>query len=125
MLDKFRHWSRVSDAKIDRTAAKVEFYAEQRAAILDAHKCSVIGQRLLRATRKSSSWLTARSTSCRTKQPAPLARFRSSTACSPKRCSPDIDIENSANAEKARKKFAEFGIKTGRGCREAVRSAAA
>src|SRR5208282_5805257 len=48
MLDKFRHWSRVSDAKIDRTAMKVEFYAEQRAMILDAQKTLGVGMKLLR-----------------------------------------------------------------------------
>ena len=32
MLEKFRHWSRVSDAKIDRMKIKVDFYAAQREA---------------------------------------------------------------------------------------------
>src|SRR5579863_2611373 len=48
MLEKFRHWSRVSDAKIDRMKIKVDFYAKQRAAILMAQKTLGIGIRLLK-----------------------------------------------------------------------------
>ena len=48
MLVKFRHWSQVSDAKIDRTAMKVEIFAEQRKMILEAKKTLNVGMRLLK-----------------------------------------------------------------------------
>ena len=110
MLDKFRHWSRVSDAKIDRTAAKVDFYSEQRDAILDAQKVLSVGQRILRGNPEELKLVDGAIDFLSDEAARTVGEIQEFNRFSEKELT-NIDIENTANADIARKKFAEFGIK--------------
>jgi hypothetical protein len=110
MLDKFRHWSRVSDAKIDRTAAKVEFYADQRAMILDAHKTLNIGMKLLRGNPEDLKLVDGAIEFLADDAARTVGEIQEFNRLSDSMLT-DLDIEGSANAEKARAKFASFGQK--------------
>ena len=110
MLDKFRHWSRVSDAKIDRTAAKVEFYTEQRGMILDAQKTLSVGQRILRGNPQELALVDGAIDFLSDEAARTVGEIQEFNRFSEKELT-NIDIENSANADLARQKFAAFGIK--------------
>lgn len=110
MLVKFRHWSQVSDAKIDRTAMKVEIFAEQRKMILDAKATLSIGMRLLRGDPEQLKLVDGAIEFLTEDAAQTLGEIQEFNRFSDKMLT-DIDIENSANAEMARQKFAEFGDK--------------
>src|SRR5208282_2529292 len=110
MLVKFRHWSQVSDAKIDRTAMKVEIFAEQRKMILDAKKTLGIGMRLLKGDPEQLKLVDGAIEFLTEDAARTLGEIQEFNRFSDKMLT-DIDIENSANAEMARQKFAEFGTK--------------
>jgi hypothetical protein len=110
MLVKFRHWSQVSDAKIDRTAMKVEIFAEQRKMILDAKATLGIGMRLLKGDPEQLKLVDGAIEFLTEDAAQTLGEIQEFNRFSDKMLT-DIDIENSANAEMARQKFAEFGDK--------------
>ena len=110
MLGKFRHWSQVSDAKIDRTAMKVEIFAEQRKMILEAKKTLGIGMRLLKGDPEQLKLVDGAIEYLTEDAAQTLGEIQEFNRFSDKMLT-DIDIENSANAEMARQKFAEFGTK--------------
>jgi hypothetical protein len=110
MLVKFRHWSQVSDAKIDRTAMKVEIFAEQRKMILDAKATLGIGMRLLRGDSEQLKLVDGAIEFLQDDAAQTLGEIQEFNRFSDKMLT-DIDIENSANAELARKRFADMGTK--------------
>jgi len=110
MLDKFRHWSRVSDAKIDRTAMKVEFYAEQRAMILDAQKTLGVGMKLLRGNPEQLKLVDGAIEFLADDAARTVGEIQEFNRLSDSMLT-DLDIVESANADKARQKFAAFGEK--------------
>ena len=110
MLQKFRHWSQVSDAKIDRTAMKVEIFAEQRKMILDAKGTLSIGQRLLKGDPEQLKLVDGAIEFLTEDAARTLGEIQEFNRFSDKMLT-DIDIENSANADLARQKFADFGVK--------------
>jgi hypothetical protein len=110
MLTKFRHWSQVSDAKIDRTAMKVEIFAEQRKMILEAKKTLSIGMRLLKGDDAQLALVDGAIEFLQEDAATTLGEIQEFNRFSDKMLT-NIDIENSANAEMAREKFAEFGAK--------------
>src|SRR5271170_3204744 len=111
MLDKFRHWSRVSDAKIARMKIKVDFYADQREAILEAQKTLGIGVRLLKGDPeqlKMTDMAIEYLTDDAARTIGEIQEFNKSS----EKMLLDIDVENSANAAMARKQFMQdFGSK--------------
>jgi hypothetical protein len=111
MLDKFRHWSRVSDAKIDRMKIKVDFYAAQRETILEAQKTLGIGLRLLKGDPEQLK-LTDMAIEYLTDDAArTIGEIQEFNKTSEKMLL-DIDIENSANARMARQQLMQdFGTK--------------
>jgi len=111
MLDKFRHWSRVSDAKIARMKIKVDFYAAQREAILEAQKTLGIGIKLLKGDPEQLK-LTDMAIEYLTDDAARTIGEIQEFNKSSEKMLLDIDVENSANAAMARKQFmADFGSK--------------
>lgn len=110
MLVKFRHWSQVSDAKIDRTAMKVEIFAEQRKMILEAKKTLSIGMRLLKGDDQQLALVDGAIEFLTEDAAQTLGEIQEFNRFSDKMLT-NIDIENSANAEMARAKFAEFSDK--------------
>lgn len=110
MLSKFRHWSQVSDAKIDRTAMKVEIFAEQRKMILDAKKTLTIGQKLLRGDSEQLKLVDGAIEFLTEDAARTLGEIQEFNRFSDKMLT-DIDIENNANADLARQRFAEFSEK--------------
>jgi septal ring factor EnvC (AmiA/AmiB activator) len=110
MLGKFRHWSQVSDAKIDRTAMRVEIFAEQRKMILDAKKTLSVGLRLLKGDDEQLKLVDGAIEFLTEDAARTLGEIQEFNRFSDKMLT-DIDISNSANAEMARAKFAEMGTK--------------
>jgi hypothetical protein len=110
MLNKFRHWSQVSDAKIDRTAMRVEIFADQRKMILDAKSTLGIGQKLLKGDPEQLKLVDGAIDFLTEDAARTLGEIQEFNRFSDKMLT-DIDIENSANADMARKRFAEFGVK--------------
>ena len=110
MLIKFRHWSQVSDAKIDRTAMRVEIFAEQRQMILDAKGTLSIGQKLLRGDPEQLKLVDGAIAFLQEDAARTLGKIEEFNRFSDKELT-DIDIENTAAADRAREKFAEFGVK--------------
>ena len=110
MLDKFRHWSQVSDAKIDRTAMKVEIFAEQRKMILDAKRTLGVGMRLLKGDPEQLKLVDGAIEFLTEDAARTLGEIQEFNRFSDKMLT-DIDIENSANAELARQKFADMSNK--------------
>lgn len=110
MLDKFRHWNRVSDAKIDRMRIKVDFYAAQRDAILDAQKVLSIGARLLKGDNEQLKLVDGAIEFLTDEAARTVGEINEFNRESDKMLL-DIDVENSANAATARAKFENFGAK--------------
>jgi hypothetical protein len=110
MLIKFRHWSQVSDAKIDRTAMRVEIFSDQRKMILDAKSTLSIGQRLLKGDSEQLKLVDGAIEFLQEDAARTLGEIEEFNRFSDKMLT-DIDIENGANAALARQKFAEFGVK--------------
>jgi hypothetical protein len=110
MLVKFRHWSQVSDAKIDRTAMKVEIFAEQRKMILDAKRTLGVGMRLLKGDPEQLKLVDGAIEFLTEDAAQTLGEIQEFNRFSDKMLT-DIDIENSANAEMARAKFADMSTK--------------
>jgi len=110
MLEKFRHWSRVSDAKIDRMKIKVDFYAAQREAILEAQRTLGIGIRLLKGDPEQLKLVDGAIEYLTDDAARTVGEIQEFNKMSDKMLL-DIDVENSANATAARAKFAEFGQK--------------
>jgi hypothetical protein len=110
MLTKFRHWSQVSDAKIERTAMRVEIFAEQRKMILDAKKTLGIGMRLLKGDPEQLKLVDGAIEFLQEDAARTLGEIEEFNRFSDKMLT-DIDIDNAANAERARQQFAEFGVK--------------
>src|SRR5271166_5214473 len=110
MLDKFRHWSRVSDAKIDRMKIKVDFYAAQRDAILEAQKTLGIGVRLLKGDPEQLKLVDGAIEFLTDDAAQTIGEIQEFNKESDKMLL-DIDVENTANAEKARAKYASFSQK--------------
>lgn len=111
MLDKFRHWARVSDAKIARMQIKVDFFAAQRETILEAQKTLGIGMRLLKGDPEQLK-LTDMAIEYLTDDAArTIGEIQEFNKTSEKMLL-DVDIENSANAAIARKQLMqELGTK--------------
>lgn len=110
MLDKFRHWSRVSDAKIDRTEMKVDFYAEQRKDILDAQRTLGVGYRLLKGDPEQLKLVDSAIEFLADDAAQTIGEIQEFNRYSDKLLT-EIDIDNSGAAESARQRFAEFGVK--------------
>jgi len=110
MLVKFRHWSQVSDAKIDRTQMKVEIFAEQRKMILDAKRTLGVGVRLLKGDPEQLKLVDGAIEFLTEDAARTLGEIQEFNRFSDKMLT-DIDIENTANADQARAKFAEFSTK--------------
>jgi len=110
MLVKFRHWSQVSDAKIDRTAMRVEIFAEQRKVILDAKKTLGVGMRLLKGDSEQLKLVDGAIEFLTEDASRTLGEIQEFNRFSDKMLT-DIDIQDSANAQMARDKFAELGKK--------------
>lgn len=110
MLLKFRHWSQVSDAKIERTSMKVEILAEQRQMVLDAKSTLSVGMRLLKGDPEQLKLVDGAIEFLTDDAERTFGEIQEFNRFSDKMLT-DIDIENSANAELARQKFAEFGAK--------------
>jgi|SRR5271157_254858 len=110
MLDKFRHWSRVSDAKIDRMKIKVDFYAAQRDAILEAQKVLSIGARLLHGDNEQLKLVDGAIDFLTDEAARTVGEINEFNRDSDKMLL-DIDVENSANAATARAKFEKFGAR--------------
>ena len=110
MLTKFRHWSQVSDAKIDRTAMRVDIFSEQRKMILDAKSTLGIGQKLLKGDPEQLKLVDASIEFLQEDAARTLGEIEEFNRFSDKMLT-DIDIENGANAAQARERFAEFGVK--------------
>ena len=110
MLNKFRHWSQVSDAKIERTEIKVEIFAEQRKAILDAKNTLHAGIRILKGDPEQLKLVDGAIEYLQEDAARTLGEIQEFNRYSDKLLT-DIDIENGANAEMARQKFAEFSGK--------------
>jgi hypothetical protein len=110
MLNKFRHWSQVSDAKIERTEIKVEIFAEQRKAILDAKSTLHAGIRILKGDPEQLKLVDGAIEYLQEDAARTLGEIQEFNRYSDKLLT-DIDIENGANAEMARQKFAEFSCK--------------
>ena len=111
MLEKFRHWSRVSDAKIDRMKIKVDFYAKQRAAILVAQKTLGIGIRLLRGDPEQLKLVDGAIEYLNDDAAQTIGEIQDFNKLSSKMLL-DIDVENSANARAARQALmAKMGSK--------------
>lgn len=110
MLTKFRHWSQVSDAKIDRTQMQVEIFSEQRKMILDAKSTLSVGQRLLKGDPEQLKLVDGAIEFLAEDAARTLGEIQEFNRFSDKMLT-DIDIENGANAELARQKFADFGVK--------------
>src|SRR5271156_2119467 len=101
MLEKFRHWSRVSDAKIDRMKIKVDFYAAQREAILEAQKTLGIGIRLLKGDPEQLKLVDGAIEYLTDDAARTVGEIQEFNKMSDKMLL-DIDVENSANAQQAR-----------------------
>src|SRR5271170_6498919 len=101
MLEKFRHWSRVSDAKIDRMKIKVDFYAAQREAILEAQKTLGIGIRLLKGDPEQLKLVDGAIEYLTDDAARTVGEIQEFNKMSDKMLL-DIDVENSANAATAR-----------------------
>src|SRR5208337_4118717 len=110
MLTKFRHWSQVSDAKIDRTQMRMEMFAEQRKMILDAKATLSIGMRLLKGDDAQLKLVDGAIEFLQEDASRTLGEIEEFNHFSDKMLT-DIDIENGANAERASKQFVQFGIK--------------
>jgi hypothetical protein len=110
MLGKFRHWSQVSDAKIQRTEMRVEFFSEQRSMILDAKQTLSLGQKLLKGDPEQLQLVDGAIEFLQEDTSRTLGEIEDFNRFSDKMLT-DIDIENGANAEIARQRFAEFGTK--------------
>jgi hypothetical protein len=110
MLTKFRRWSQVSDAKIERTAMRVDIFSDQRKSILDAKNTLSIGQRLLQGDSEQVKLVDGAIEFLQEDAARTLGEIEEFNRFSDKMLT-DIDIENGANAEIARKRFAEFGVK--------------
>jgi len=104
MLEKFRHWSRVSDAKIDRMKIKVDFYAAQREAILEAQKTLGIGVRLLKGDPEQLKLVDGAIEYLTDDAAQTIGEIQEFNKMSDKMLL-DIDVENSANAAIARKEL--------------------
>jgi hypothetical protein len=110
MLDKFRHWSQISDAKIQRTGFQVELLAEQRTMVLAAKRTLGIGMRLLKGDPEQLKLVDGAIEYLQEDAAQTLGEIEEFNRYSDKLLT-DIDIENNANAEVARAKFAEMGSK--------------
>lgn len=110
MLTKFRRWSQVSDAKIERTQMRRDFYAEQYKSIMDAKATLGVGMRLLEGDSEEVKLVNMDIEYLQADAAQTLGEIQEFNRFSDKMLT-DIDIENSANAELARQKFAEFGVK--------------
>jgi hypothetical protein len=110
MLDKFRHWSRVSDAKIDRMQIKADFYAELREQTLAAQKTLGVGIRLLKGDPEQLKLVDSAIEFLNDDAERTIGEINEFNRFSDKMLL-DIDTENTQNAEEARAKFAEFGQK--------------
>jgi len=100
----------VSDAKIDRMKIKVDFYAAQREAILEAQKTLGIGIRLLKGDPEQLKLVDGAIEFLTDDAARTVGEIQEFNKMSDKMLL-DIDVENSANATAARAKFAEFGQK--------------
>ena len=110
MLEKFRKWNDISDAKIERTQNRVEFYSAQRKAILDAQKTLNIGLRILKGDPEQLKLVDGAIEFLTEETARTLGEIEDFNRDSDKMLL-DINLENGANAEIARKRFAEFGSK--------------
>jgi len=110
MLDKFRHWSRVSDAKIARTKIKVDFYAQQRETILEAQRTLGIGRKLLQGDPEQLKLVDMSIEYLTDDAARTVGEIQEFNRTSEKMLL-DIDVENSANAALARKALGDLGNK--------------
>lgn len=110
MLTKFRHWSQISDAKIQRTGFQVDVLAQQRDMVLSAKSTLGVGMRLLKGDPEQLKLVDGAIEYLQQDAAETLGEIEEFNRYSDKLLT-DIDIENNANADLARQKFAEMGSK--------------
>ena len=110
MLDKFRRWEVATDAKIERTEFQVEYWSDQRRTVLDAQKALGIGLRLLKGDPEQLKLVDGAINFMTEDAARTVGEIEDFNRFSEKMLT-DMDVEDNANAERARAKFAEFGEK--------------
>lgn len=110
MLEKFRRWEVATDAKIERTEFQVEYWSDQRQTVLAAQKALGIGLRLLKGDPEQLKLVDGAINFMTEDAARTVGEIEDFNRFS-ERMLDDIDVENDANAERARAKFAEFGTK--------------
>lgn len=110
MLDKFRRWEVATDAKIERTEFQVEYWADQRAVVLESQKALGFAGRLLKGDPEQMK-LVDGAINFMIEDAARTAGEIEDFDRFAEKMLTDIDVENDANANRARAKFAELGDK--------------
>jgi hypothetical protein len=110
MLVAFRRWSQISDAKIERTKMQVELLSEMRKDALEARKTLTIGKRLLQGDPEQLKMVDMAIEYITEDAAQTYGEIREFNNQSDKLFD-DLDIENAANADLARQKFAELTAK--------------
>jgi hypothetical protein len=110
MLEKFRRWEVATDAKIERTEFQVEYWADQRKTVVGAQAALGIGLRLLKGDPEQLKLVDGAINFMTEDAARTVGEIEDFNRFSEKMLT-DIDVENDANAERARAKFAEFGTK--------------
>jgi hypothetical protein len=110
MLDKFRHWSQISDAKIQRMGFQVDLLAQQRDMVLAAKRTLGVGIRLLKGDPEQLKLVDGAIEYLQDDAAQTIGEIEEFNRYSDKLLT-DIDIENNANAAAAQAKFAEMGSK--------------
>ena len=110
MLGKFRRWEVATDAKIERTEFQVDYWSDQRRTVLDAQRALSIGMRILKGDPEQLKLVDGAIAFMTEDAARTVGEIEDFNSFSEKMLT-DIDVENSANAERARAKFAEFGQK--------------
>jgi hypothetical protein len=110
LLLNFRHWSQISDSKIERTEMKVEILSEQRKMILDAQRTLSVGQRLLRGNPEQLQMVDMAIEYLADDTARTLGQIREFNRYSDKLLT-KLDIENAADADAAAAQIGEFSQK--------------
>jgi hypothetical protein len=110
LLDKFRRWEVATDAKIERTEFQVDYWSDQRQVVLASQRALGIATRLLKGDPEQMKLVNG-AIDYMIEDAARTAGEIEDFDRFAEKMLTDIDVENTANAERARAKFAEFSQK--------------
>jgi len=110
LLDKFRRWEVATDAKIERTDFQVSYWSDQRETILDAQKALKFADRILKGDPEQLKLVNSAIEFMADDAARTVGEIEDFNRFSEKMLT-DFDVENDANATRAKEKFTEFGAK--------------